>query len=441
MKLKKILSYFCLLFIGLNIFNYTNVFVNANLSSNLEKEKINSLENKREKIKNYAEDRIIVKFKNKGSKPTISSIQSKLSLNKLKNLDYLDKINLWVLSFDKKIDNIDKVITDLKKSSNVEYVEKDYIRSISYTWVTTNDPKSIEQWYLKSINSDDAWKLYNDIEDKTIVSVNDTWINYNHPDLQGNLKNLSSSCLSDTWAVISWWCPNYGWNFEWNWNYDSSTALFPENEATDIYWHWTHVAWTIWAVWNNWTWVIWVTQNVEIISTRLDTYNTQYWVFYISNAIRWINFAIKNGAKIINASYGWNTFSQAEYDAINVAKNNWVLIIAAAWNSSINNEITHFYPSDYDLDNIISVASIWPNDTLASYSNYWTASVDLVAPWWEIIDANTWEWWILSTYIYEENVFENGLNSFSWVTISWTWADWYLYSSNPKNFIKTLKMA
>jgi hypothetical protein len=88
----------------------------------------------------------------------------------------------------------------------IDFVEKDYIREVFLTWVITNDPLSIEQWHHKMINNEEAWEIYNDLENKTIVSVIDTWIDYTHPDLVWNLKDLSSNCYSDTWILIWWWC-------------------------------------------------------------------------------------------------------------------------------------------------------------------------------------------------------------------------------------------
>jgi len=378
----------------------------------------------------YSQERVIVKFKEWWGwwVPSLSNIQSNVSSTTsqaLEKLDALEDFHMWFLSFDPEEKNIDDVITDINKLSNVEYVEKDYLQTLSYSGVSvTNDTLASELWYLKSIDADSAWSLYDDTSDKTLVSVNDTGIRSTHPDLIDNLKDLSSVCLSDTWATIAGWCPTNGFNF------DGDT-----NDNSDIDGHGTHVAWTIWAVANNGTWVLWVSQNVEIIGTKIGNGS-----FYHSDSIQGIYFAIHNGAKVVNMSYGGTTFSQAMLDAMTIGRDNGVLYIVAAWNDAANNDNTPQYPASYDLDNIISVASLWPDDTLAWYSNYGVSSVDVAAPWGEISDFDTGEGWILSTYVDETTtatIFTADMVSTWAVTVSGTWSTWYLetgdwYRTQPK---------
>ena len=57
-----------------------------------------------------------------------------------------------------------------------------------------------------------------------------------------------------------------------------------------------------------------------------------------------------------------------------------ILFIAAAGNDGYNLESTKSYPASYTNDNIISVAAISSNGSLASWSNYGSLSVDLGAP-------------------------------------------------------------
>jgi hypothetical protein len=54
--------------------------------------------------------------------------------------------------------------------------------------------------------------------------------------------------------------------------------------------------------------------------------------------------------------------------------------VAAAGNSSSNNDTTSFYPANYNLDNVVSVAATDRYDKLASYSSYGATTVDLGAP-------------------------------------------------------------
>jgi subtilisin family serine protease len=148
---------------------------------------------------------------------------------------------------------------------------------------------------------------------------------------------------------------------------DDKTPL-PSNST-----HGTHVAGTIAAIKGNTRGIIGVAPNTKIMALKfgLDS---------VSEA-QAIDFAIQNGAKVINASYGGGSFSTTEYDAISRFQAAGGVFVAAAGNSARNNDSSsHTYPSDYNLDNIISVAATDQNDALASFSNYGATSVDVGAP-------------------------------------------------------------
>lgn len=231
----------------------------------------------------YHPHRVIVKMKDK-SAPWTVALHSVSSSVKLAKIEHMEALGLGIVHLSKTgATDLEQYVAELNKMPDIEYAELDYERHLFYTGVVTNDTRSIEQWYLKSIAADEAWELYNDLENKITVAVNDTGISYNHSDLAGNLKNLSSSCLSDTGATISGWCPYSGWNFEWNYvsdQYDPFTAVLDENDSYDIDGHGTHVAGTIGAVWYNGTGTIGVTQNVEIIGARIETYMKPMELFF-----------------------------------------------------------------------------------------------------------------------------------------------------------------
>ena len=104
------------------------------------------------------------------------------------------------------------------------------------------------------------------------------------------------------------------------------------------------------------------------------------------NIIMSMNFAKNNGAKIINASWGSDDPAFANDTLLISAIRDFPgIFITAAGNGGAdsigdNNETIPFYPSSYNLPNIISVAATDQNDDLANFSNYGNISVDVGAP-------------------------------------------------------------
>ena len=66
-----------------------------------------------------------------------------------------------------------------------------------------------------------------------------------------------------------------------------------------------------------------------------------------------------------------------------------VLLVAAAGNSSLNNDAYPSYPANLNLPNVISVAATDRFDNKASFSNYGPTTVDLGAPGVDIVSTFT----------------------------------------------------
>ena len=145
--------------------------------------------------------------------------------------------------------------------------------------------------------------------------------------------------------------------------------------------HGTHVAGTIGAIANNGKGVVGVNWNVSLLSAKfLGTRGGT-----TANAIKAVDYFtdLKNkGLNIVatNNSWGGGGFSQALQDAIERANVANVLFIAAAGNSSLNIDASASYPAAYPNANIIAVAALNSNGTIASYSNYGATKVDIGAP-------------------------------------------------------------
>ena len=58
---------------------------------------------------------------------------------------------------------------------------------------------------------------------------------------------------------------------------------------------------------------------------------------------------------------------QAMFDALTNARNQGHIFVAAAGNASSNNDATASYPSNYNLNNVVAVASTTSTDGLSSF--------------------------------------------------------------------------
>jgi len=165
----------------------------------------------------------------------------------------------------------------------------------------------------------------------------------------------------------------YGWDFNGN-----NNTVF-DGAGDD---HGTHVAGTIGGVGGNGKGVAGVCWNVKLLSAKFlgSRGGTT------ANAIKAVDYftdlKIRSGLNIVatNNSWGGGGFSQALQDAIQRANNAGILFIAAAGNASSNNDATANYPSNYNVANVIAVASITNTGGLSSFSNYGATQVDLGAP-------------------------------------------------------------
>ncbi len=151
--------------------------------------------------------------------------------------------------------------------------------------------------------------------------------------------------------------------------------------------HGTHVAGIIAAERNNNKGVNGVANNVQIMSLRAvpngDEYDKD-----IALAIR---YAVDNGARVINGSFGKSFSPHSEWvrEAIKYASDNDVIFVHAAGNDGLNLDVDYNFPND-QVDNgkevsdtFITVGSLDPtygSKLVSSFSNYGKINVDVFAP-------------------------------------------------------------
>ncbi len=266
-----------------------------------------------------------------------------------------------------------------RRDPNVEYTEPDHVITISRT---PNDPDFGELWGLHNegqtvsgdpgtagadIGAVEAWDIWTG--DPTFrVAVIDTGVDYTHPDLVDNIwtnpGEIPDNYLDDDGnGYID---DVHGFNF-----------LTFSGDSMDDHGHGTHVAGTIGAVSDNGIGVAGVNWRCQIVGLKFLNANGSGTT---SGAVQAIEYAIANGIRLSNNSWGGTGYSQSLYNAIQDARDVGHVFVAAAGNSGVDADLHPHYPSAYDLGNIISVAATDNDDNLASFSNYGTVSVDLGAP-------------------------------------------------------------
>ncbi|GAC1355637.1 MAG: hypothetical protein NVSMB42_14120 [Herpetosiphon sp.] len=266
----------------------------------------------------------------------------------------------------------------LKRHAEVAYAEPNYIWTVDLAPVIPNDPSFGDLWGLRNtgqivsgsigtpgadIQATDAWAITTGNK-SIVVGVVDTGIDYNHPDLAANV-------WSNPGGIGGCALGTHGYN-----------AITRSCDPLDDNNHGTHVSGTIGAVGNNAIGVVGVNWNVSIMGLKfLDAAGSGN----TADAITAIDFAVKAkiagvNVRALNNSWGGGPFSQALLDEINIANANDILFVAAAGNSSTNNDITPHYPSNYNAPNIISVAATDQTDALAYFSSYGATTVHLGAP-------------------------------------------------------------
>ena len=187
---------------------------------------------------------------------------------------------------------------------------------------------------------------------------------------------------------------NYGYNPKFepryivNDNYNDPNERYYGNNA--VYYgekfseHGTHVAGIIAANSNNDFGAEGICQTAKIMAIRVVPLGDER-DKDVANAIY---YAIDNGAKILNMSFGKDFAQNTKivHDAIAYAKEHHVLIVHAAGNDALDTDVNSFYPNDFN-DEFKSIwievgASSWEKKPkmLAEFTNYGHHQVDVFAP-------------------------------------------------------------
>jgi len=165
--------------------------------------------------------------------------------------------------------------------------------------------------------------------------------------------------------------------------YGNNNVIGPKKDGAL---HGTHVAGIIAQVRNNGLGGDGVANNVEILTVRAVPDGDEY----DKDIALGIRYAVDNGAKVINGSFGksYSPHKEWVYDALKYAASKDVLVVLAAGNEGTDLDTEDRFPNDRDAsgevsNNVIKIGALSPKygtDLVATFSNYGTQDVDVFAP-------------------------------------------------------------
>ncbi len=285
--------------------------------------------------------------------------------------------------------NISGTIESIKKNTNVSKVFPNYpirlmnIPNDTHIVATPEPNKPRLQWNMFNLKLADTGKSAWDVSkgaSSIVVAVIDSGVDSSHPDLSGKFSSLVD-CVSGCREVTTMT--------------DSLTAP-----------HGTHVAGLVAASTNNSAGIAGSGYDTRIMMVKVMDTNGEVSIGDLINAVKW---ASDHGAKVINMSLGQieeNLDASAIStinDAVSYAWGKGVLLVAAAGNCSENvphtgtkdkpdkcdyldtsENLVHAKNSKYypgASPNVLSVAALMPDNSLASYSEHNDASNTKIGNW------------------------------------------------------------
>ncbi len=255
-------------------------------------------------------------------------------------------------------------------SEGIEWAQANYLRRHAEV---KGDSLRGQQWGLQAIR----WR--SDVEaEPVVVAVIDSGVDYAHPDLAGQLwQNRAelegkSGVDDDGNGYVD---DVIGWDFT-----DApglpgqGDYLQRDADPSDESGHGTHVAGIIAAAVDNETGISGVAGNARVMALRAGFNLPGGGYLEDDDLAAAILYAVDNGARVINMSWGDPSGAPVLRDAIRYAESADVVLVAAAGNEG---EDAVFYPARFS--QTIAVGATASEGQVLAFSNY-GPSIDVVAP-------------------------------------------------------------
>lgn len=272
------------------------------------------------------------------------------------------------------------IVDNTNSQNTVEIAEPVYKYFTSEESVpSAEDNKGMDkQWYLKDQKLESVWsneEYGNTAGEGVVVAVIDTGVDYNHEDLQDNIWTNSAEVSGQKGTDDD----NNGYVDDVH----GINLIDPNETPMDDHGHGTHVAGII-AMENNNVGGVGIAYKSKIMPIKAGGSDG---TFNSTDIAKAIVYAYKNGADVINMSFGSSAHSALIENALQDAFGSCVLV-AAAGNKSVPTADCplggqNMYPASYSY--VIGVMAYDENNKFASFSNWdykpnANAEYEVVAP-------------------------------------------------------------
>lgn len=274
------------------------------------------------------------------------------------------------------------IVDNTNSQNTVEIAEPVYKYFTSEESVpSAEDNKGMDkQWYLKDQKLESVWgneDYGNTAGEGIVVAVIDTGVDYNHEDLQDNIWTNSAEVSGTTGADDD----NNGYVDDVH----GINLIDPNETPMDDHGHGTHVAGII-AMENNNVGGVGIAYKSKIMPIKAGGSDG---TFYSSDIAKGIEYAYKNGADVINMSFGSYAHSALIENALQDAFSSCVLVAAAGNDGRTTADCPfpipkgNMYPAAYSY--VIGVMAYGEENSFASFSNWdyapnANAEYEVVAP-------------------------------------------------------------
>ena len=272
--------------------------------------------------------------------------------------------------------NLDALKEAYSSHPLIEAVEFNYLRQTLASEIVPNDPRYKEQWNLPLIDMPRAWAIEKGSPD-VIIAIVDGGIDYTHQDLAAKIwRNTGEIPDNDIDDDKNGYIDDIrGWDFTDAPNVAAEgDSVVGDNDPIDESGHGTHVAGIAAADVDNRLGVAGVAWNCTLMPLRAGASNGAGTNLQDDDSSAAIVYAVDNGSRIVNMSWGSSRNSFVIRDAIDYAYARGALLVAAAGNERSRDTI---YPAGYR--KVIAVAATDQNKQRFYQSNF-GASIDIGAP-------------------------------------------------------------